>query len=89
MSSWSGARRVDPLEPPGRIARLALALIRAYKLLISPWMMGACRYLPTCSDYTAEAIIRHGVRRGAWLGARRIARCHPLGGSGLDPVPHD
>ena len=71
----------------GLAARAALALIRGYKYLLSPWFTGACRYVPTCADYTAEAIARHGVLRGIWLGARRLSRCHPLGASGFDPVP--
>jgi uncharacterized protein len=48
---------------------------------------GACRYLPTCSDYMAEAVRRHGVPAGVALGLHRLCRCHPLGGHGLDPVP--
>lgn len=64
-----------------------LALIRAYKYVISPWLTGGCRFVPTCADYTAEAIARHGLMRGGWLGARRLARCQPFGGSGHDPVP--
>ncbi len=71
----------------GLFSRAALALLRGYKLLISPLFAGSCRYLPSCSDYTAEAIRRHGLPSGLWLGARRLARCHPFGGSGLDPVP--
>jgi putative membrane protein insertion efficiency factor len=67
--------------------RAALGLLRAYKLLISPMFAGSCRFLPSCSDYTAEAISRFGVVRGTLLGARRLARCHPLGSHGLDPVP--
>ena len=61
--------------------------IRFYKLFISPLLPPACRYLPTCSDYAAEAIEKHGALRGTWLAARRLARCHPWGGSGYDPVP--
>ncbi|HYC13540.1 MAG TPA: membrane protein insertion efficiency factor YidD [Stellaceae bacterium] len=61
--------------------------IRCYKLFLSPLLPPACRYLPTCSDYAAEAIEKHGALRGLWLAARRLARCHPWGGSGYDPVP--
>jgi len=64
----------------------ALALIRAYKLFISPYFSGACRYVPGCADYASEAIRRHGVIYGSWLAIRRLARCHPFGGHGFDPV---
>ena len=62
-------------------------LIWGYRVLISPFFAPSCRYLPTCSAYAAEAVKRHGAVRGGWLAARRIARCHPWGGSGYDPVP--
>jgi len=68
-------------------ARGALAVIRAYKRAISPYFRGSCRFLPTCADYAAVAIARHGVLRGGWLAARRLARCHPLCAAGHDPVP--
>lgn len=68
-------------------AQLALLAIRAYKLLLSPVLPGSCRYSPSCSDYCAEAIRRHGVLRGIWLGAKRLGRCHPFGAAGYDPVP--
>jgi hypothetical protein len=61
--------------------------LRLYKVLISPLFAGSCRYLPPCSDYMAEAVHRHGVISGVFLGLKRLARCHPFGGSGLDPVP--
>lgn len=67
--------------------RAALGLLRAYKLTLSPWLGGACRFLPTCSDYAAEAVTKFGVVRGSLLTARRLSRCHPLGSHGLDPVP--
>lgn len=67
--------------------RGALAFLRAYKVLISPLFAGACRFLPSCSDYAAEAVTRFGVVRGTLLAIRRLSRCHPLGTAGLDPVP--
>ncbi len=60
---------------------------RAYKLTLSPLIGRHCRYLPTCSDYAAEALVTHGPWRGALLAARRVLRCHPWGGQGYDPPP--
>ena len=62
-------------------------LIRVYQLLLSPLLPPSCRYLPSCSDYAVEAIGRHGAIGGVGLAARRLARCHPWGGCGYDPVP--
>lgn len=72
---------------PSLPARCALALLGAYKILVSPLFAGACRYTPSCSDYMAEAIRLHGLPRGVGLGLARLARCHPFGGHGVDPVP--
>ena len=66
---------------------LALLLIRLYQALLSPVFRGSCRHVPSCSEYACEALGRHGVARGSWLALRRLARCHPLGTSGYDPVP--
>jgi putative membrane protein insertion efficiency factor len=71
----------------GLAARILIALVAAYKLLISPYFTGSCRFLPSCSDYASEAVARHGALRGSWLAARRLARCHPLCEGGHDPVP--
>ena len=66
---------------------LLKAPIYAYRWLISPWLPANCRYRPTCSAFALEAIDSHGVLRGGWLAAKRLARCHPWGTSGYDPVP--
>jgi putative membrane protein insertion efficiency factor len=68
-------------------AKLLIGLIRAYQFTLSPFLGGSCRFLPTCSAYAIEAVAEHGAWRGTWLALRRIARCHPLGKSGFDPVP--
>ena len=69
--------------------QVALLVVRGYQLMLRPMLSGQCRYLPTCSAYAAEAIATHGVLRGGWMGLTRVMRCHPFGGSGLDPVPFD
>jgi putative membrane protein insertion efficiency factor len=69
-------------------AGVVLTALKAYKVLLSPLFTGSCRFYPSCSDYMAEAVTLHGPWRGIWLGCRRLARCHPLGGHGVDPVPH-
>ena len=77
---------------PGRRGRSIAAIVvvglhRAYKVLISPLFTGSCRFEPSCADYMRDAVLAHGVLRGGWLGIRRLARCHPFGGHGFDPVP--
>ena len=67
--------------------RLLMALIRGYQLAISPWLGRNCRFHPTCSQYTLEAIERYGALKGLWLGLRRVLRCHPFHPGGHDPVP--
>ncbi len=69
------------------IQKALLATIKAYQLLLSPLLGSNCRFLPTCSQYAAEAISQHGARRAIWLTITRITRCHPFGGTGYDPVP--
>jgi putative membrane protein insertion efficiency factor len=66
---------------------VVIAILRAYKLVISPLLPSACRFAPTCSEYMAEAVKVHGVARGVWLGLRRLGRCHPFCEGGYDPVP--
>ncbi|WP_397385660.1 membrane protein insertion efficiency factor YidD [Paenimyroides ceti] len=62
-------------------------LIRFYQICISPFTPASCRYTPTCSQYTLEALKKHGLLKGGWLGIKRITSCHPWGKSGYDPVP--
>lgn len=69
------------------VAKLMLLLIRFYQYGISPLLPPRCRYTPTCSQYAVQAIRKHGTLKGGWLTAKRIARCHPWGGCGHDPVP--
>ncbi|MFT6369270.1 MAG: putative membrane protein insertion efficiency factor [Maribacter sp.] len=62
-------------------------LVRFYQLAISPYIPATCRYSPTCSQYTLEALNKHGLFKGGWLATKRIFRCNPWGGKGYNPVP--
>jgi putative membrane protein insertion efficiency factor len=64
-----------------------IGLVRFYQAAISPYTPSSCRYSPTCSHYTIEALKKHGIFTGGWLALKRISSCHPWGGSGYDPVP--
>lgn len=66
---------------------LLLALIRAYRYILSPWIGQQCRFTPTCSVYAMQAIEAYGAARGSWLAVKRLLRCHPLCRGGHDPVP--
>lgn len=67
--------------------QVLVALLDFYKAAVSPYLPPACRFTPTCSVYTREAITKHGALRGSWLGVRRLARCQPFCTGGYDPVP--
>lgn len=69
------------------IANLLRLTVRAYQLAVSPLLPRACRFHPSCSEYAAEALERHGACRGCWLAARRVVRCGPWNRGGFDPVP--
>ncbi|MCA1775993.1 MAG: membrane protein insertion efficiency factor YidD [Paracoccaceae bacterium] len=69
------------------LAHILAAPVHVYRAVLSPWVGHGCRYQPTCSAYALEALQKHGGIKGAWLTARRIGRCHPWGGSGIDNVP--
>jgi len=69
------------------LRRLLISVIHVYQKGVSPWTPATCRFTPTCSAYAIEAMGTHGVALGGWLTVKRVARCHPWGGFGLDPVP--
>ncbi|MCA3450012.1 MAG: membrane protein insertion efficiency factor YidD [Rhodobacter sp.] len=79
--AWRTRAKVSPA------AHILALPIRAYRLILSPWVGHGCRFQPTCSAYALEALDRHGALKGGWLVAHRLCRCHPWGGSGFDPVP--
>ena len=66
---------------------LFIFLVRFYQVVVSPLKPPTCRYTPTCSQYALEALKKYGAFKGSWLTLKRIARCHPWGGCGYDPVP--
>ncbi|HEC23953.1 MAG TPA: membrane protein insertion efficiency factor YidD [Chloroflexi bacterium] len=68
---------------------LAMALIRLYQLTLSRVLPPSCRFSPSCSQYTYEAINRFGFLKGGWLGIKRVSRCHPFNPGGYDPVPEE
>jgi putative membrane protein insertion efficiency factor len=67
------------------VKRIGIGLIRLYRIVFA-WLPSSCRFYPTCSNYTEQAILKYGLLRGGWMGARRIARCHPWNPGGYDPV---
>ncbi len=72
------------MNPLGALLR---GFVRLYQLAVSPFLGPSCRFVPTCSHYAREALLRHGAVKGSWLALRRIVRCHPWSGWGYDPVP--
>ena len=68
------------------VRKVCIALIKAYRRFISPMLPASCRFTPSCSLYTLQAIEKYGILRGGWMGARRLMRCHPFSEGGYDPV---
>lgn len=66
--------------------RILIFVLRGYKVLISPLLPSACRFYPSCSEYMMDAVAKHGVARGIWMGLKRLGRCHPFHEGGYDPV---
>jgi putative membrane protein insertion efficiency factor len=74
-------------RPGGVAAWLAVLAVTAYRAGIRPFLIGSCKFCPSCSEYTIEAFQRHGFFHGAWISLRRLVRCHPFSPGGIDPVP--
>jgi len=72
---------------PSWPARALMAIVRGYRLMLSPWLGNACRFEPTCSRYSLAALEKHGALAGSYLTVHRILRCHPFCDGGHDPVP--
>lgn len=66
--------------------KLIVTILRFYKFVVSPMLPSACRYYPSCSEYTRQAVEKYGPARGIWMGIKRLSRCHPFHAGGLDPV---
>jgi uncharacterized protein len=75
------------MTAPTLPARLLMAVVKAYRLLLSPWLGASCRFSPTCSVYSLEALRVHGALAGSYLTLARLGRCHPFCAGGHDPVP--
>lgn len=86
MLVWPAVKTL-PTGQPGPAARVLRALVRVYQRLVSPLLGPVCRFHPSCSEYTSECLRLHGALGGAYLGARRILRCHPFNPGGFDPPP--
>jgi putative membrane protein insertion efficiency factor len=84
---FNGATNAAGHAHQSAAVRVVLALVHAYKVLLSPFYTGCCRFEPSCSTYMAGSVTTHGAIKGVWLGLRRLARCHPFGDHGYDPVP--
>lgn len=69
------------------LTKAVLLSLQFYKLAVSPYLPSQCSYMPTCSEYAAEAVQTYGAFRGSWMAIRRLARCHPFANGGYDPVP--
>ncbi len=81
------SREEFPRKPLALTGALVF-LVRVYQRLVSPLFPATCRFVPSCSEYAAQALLRHGLLRGMWYAAHRILRCHPWAEGGEDPVPH-
>ena len=83
----SGSETTEGRTRPPAVARLLIMLVSGYRRGVSPLLPARCRFAPSCSAYTLQAVTEHGALRGSWLALRRLGRCHPFHPGGYDPVP--